>query len=570
MLITPISTSLTPQKTLGELPCCEFVVESNSLVKEIVTHFNQHPDSPGVIIINYEQFVGMISREHCFEALGRPFGIELFLKLPVGEFYRQFGSQALLLETNTRIEEAVKAALARESRELYDPIVARDENKKYRLVDMHTLLTAQCELLSNLFINVRELSVKDPLTNIYNRRGFMALARPYLELAGKKSCDLSALMIDIDNFKMVNDIYGHFVGDCVIHAIVEECKKAIRQVDLLGRYGGEEFIILLPGTSLDNANKIADRIRSSIETLTVYVEGFQVSVTVSIGVSHFSDTVGSLDELINQADQALYSAKWAGRNQVIDWNPQLAQKVRMDLSISAEEAVRVQNRTTTGKVDAARVYDETVEGWARALEMRDKEAKGHAERVTSLTVKLARKLGFNEKELVDIRRGALLHDIGKIGIPDSILFKPGQLTDEEWKIMKKHPVYAFEMLSPITHLQSILDIPYCHHEHWDGYGYPRGSSGEEIPYSARIFTIIDVWDALSTDRCYRPAWNRDRIVSYLISESGKIFDPQILRQFLELINEQKQNCWNCEEQHTIQPNNPDFTYPYADFSVCYR
>jgi putative nucleotidyltransferase with HDIG domain len=182
------------------------------------------------------------------------------------------------------------------------------------------------------------------------------------------------------------------------------------------------------------------------------------------------------------------------------------------------------------------VYDETVAGWARALEIRDKETKGHAVRVTSLTVKLARKLGFSEIELVDIRRGALLHDIGKIGIPDSILFKPVELTEEEWKIMKKHPDYAYEMLSPIRHLQSMLDIPYCHHEHWDGHGYPRGLSGEQIPYTARIFTIIDVWDALSTDRCYRPAWKRDFIVTYLISQSGKIFDPQILPQFLELID----------------------------------
>jgi putative nucleotidyltransferase with HDIG domain len=221
-------------------------------------------------------------------------------------------------------------------------------------------------------------------------------------------------------------------------------------------------------------------------------------------------------------------------------------------------------------VDAARVYDETVEGWARALELRDKEAKGHVERVTSLAVKLARKLGFNEKELVDIRRGAMLHDIGKIGIPDSILFKPDQLTVEEWEIMKKHPVYAYEMLSPITFLQSILDIPYCHHEHWDGNGYPRGLKGEGIPLSARVFTIIDVWDALSSDRCYRPAWKRDSIVEYMISQSGKIFDPQISPQFLELIDELKQNDLSKVDRHSIQQNNPDLSYPYADFSVCYR
>jgi putative nucleotidyltransferase with HDIG domain len=187
--------------------------------------------------------------------------------------------------------------------------------------------------------------------------------------------------------------------------------------------------------------------------------------------------------------------------------------------------------------DVQQLYEETVRGLARALELRDKEAIGHAERVTFLTEKFARKLGFAEKELVDIRRGALLHDIGKIGIPDSILFKPDQLTAQEWEIMKKHPLYAYELLSPISYLQTALDIPYCHHEHWDGYGYPRGLSGEEIPCSARLFTIIDVWDALSSDRCYRPAWRRNDIVDYLHSQSGKIFDPYILPKFVELIDE---------------------------------
>jgi len=191
-------------------------------------------------------------------------------------------------------------------------------------------------------------------------------------------------------------------------------------------------------------------------------------------------------------------------------------------------------------IDFQQYCDKTIEGFAQALLLKDKETRGHAERATSLTEKLARKLGFDENELVNIRRGALLHDIGKIGVPDSILFKPDQLTDEEWVIMKQHPAYAYELLSPIPFLQPALDIPYCHHEHWDGNGYPRGLSGEQIPYSARLFTLVDVWDALCSDRCYRLAWKRDRIVAYMISQSGKIFDPQILGQFLELIDRQNE------------------------------
>ncbi|MDR3573091.1 MAG: HD-GYP domain-containing protein [Anaerolineaceae bacterium] len=218
--------------------------------------------------------------------------------------------------------------------------------------------------------------------------------------------------------------------------------------------------------------------------------------------------------------------------------------------------------------DFLQVYDQTVAGLASTLELRDKETRGHADRVTALTENLARKLGFAEKELVDIRRGALLHDIGKIGIPDSILFKPNQLTDEEWVIMKKHPEYAYELLSQMPFLRTALDIPYCHHEHWDGSGYPRRLCGEQIPEAARMFTIIDVWDALSSDRCYRPAWQRQDIVSYLVSQSGKLFDPQILDGFLGLIDGQNKAGWNWPEQYAIQKIDPNLSYPGARFSVC--
>ena len=140
-------------------------------------------------------------------------------------------------------------------------------------------------------------------------------------------------------------------------------------------------------------------------------------------------------------------------------------------------------------------YDTTIEGWAQALELRDRETEGHTRRVADLTVKLAQALGVKSEDLIHIRRGALLHDIGKMGIPDRILLKPGPLTPEEWEIMKKHPVYAWELLSPIKYLRPALDIPYYHHERWDGTGYPRGLKGEEIPLSARIFAVVDVWDA---------------------------------------------------------------------------
>jgi len=186
-------------------------------------------------------------------------------------------------------------------------------------------------------------------------------------------------------------------------------------------------------------------------------------------------------------------------------------------------------------VNLIRAYDATIEGWAKAIELRDGDTEGHSRRVVSLTLDLAKRMGINHNSLVSIRRGALLHDIGKMAVPDQILLKPGKLTDEEWVVMKEHPVHAYQMLSAIEYLQDALEIPYCHHERWDGSGYPRGLKGEEIPMAARIFAVVDVWDALRSDRPYRKAWPIERIIPYIREQSGTHFDPDVVEVFLEIV-----------------------------------
>jgi putative nucleotidyltransferase with HDIG domain len=184
--------------------------------------------------------------------------------------------------------------------------------------------------------------------------------------------------------------------------------------------------------------------------------------------------------------------------------------------------------------DLILAYDATIEGWSRALDLRDKETEGHTQRVTAMTMKLASAMGISEAELIHIRRGALLHDIGKMGVRDHILLKPEPLTEEEWGVMRKHPQYAYEMLSPIAFLYPALDIPYCHHERWDGNGYPRGLKGKQIPFAARVFAVVDVWDALSSDRPYRPAWPREKVLDHIKSEAGTHFDPKVVEVFLSM------------------------------------
>lgn len=180
-------------------------------------------------------------------------------------------------------------------------------------------------------------------------------------------------------------------------------------------------------------------------------------------------------------------------------------------------------------------YDSTIAGWALALELRDKETEGHTQRVTALSEQLARMAGLVEEEILHVRRGALLHDIGKLGIPDSILHKPGKLTDEEWEIMRRHPQYAHDMIQSIEYLRPALDIPFCHHEKWDGSGYPRGLKGFEIPLPARLFAIVDVWDALTSDRPYRKAWDKQKALEHILEQKGKHFDPDMADLFHKMI-----------------------------------
>jgi len=186
-------------------------------------------------------------------------------------------------------------------------------------------------------------------------------------------------------------------------------------------------------------------------------------------------------------------------------------------------------------IELRQAYDATIEGWSRALDLRDKETEGHTQRVTQMAMMLGQQLGLGDQELQYMRWGGLLHDIGKMAVPDKILLKPDALTPEETEIMKQHTIYALQMLSPIQYLKPALDIPYCHHERWDGSGYPRGLKGDEIPLAARVFAIADVYDALSSDRPYRPSWTKTEVMKYIRHNSGSYFDPQIVDVFLQMM-----------------------------------
>jgi PAS domain S-box-containing protein len=224
---------------------------------------------------------------------------------------------------------------------------------------------------------------------------------------------------------------------------------------------------------------------------------------------------------------------WYSRN-LLDDSGNTIGSIAIGLDVTA---LRESNEALSRANEALRVaYDQTIEGWSRALDLRDKETEGHSQRVTEMTLRLAQMAGMSEIEMMDVRRGALLHDIGKLGIPDQILFKPDKLSSSEWIQMRKHPEYAYMLLSPIEYLHAAIDIPYCHHEKWDGTGYPRGLKGDQIPLAARLFAVADIWDALRSKRPYRKAWSAEKAIKHIKSQAGKQLDPQAVEYFLSIID----------------------------------
>lgn len=398
-------------------------------------------------------------------------------------------------------------------------------------------LELQAEELRVANQRLEALATIDGLTGLKNHRAFQEFFEQEFQRALRYDTSLSLVMLDVDHFKQYNDTFGHPAGDEVLKQVAQILKQSLRTTDLAVRYGGEEFVLVLPNTDAQRAQILAERVRKRIADAAWEKR----AVTASFGISTFSQPILTNAEMVSLADQALYYSKKHGRNRVTHCQT-MAETVDLTFSIepAVTEGTSVPTKPSSAELAAelSQVYDATIEGWSRFLDLRDQETEGHTERVTEMTLRLAKRLGMTEEELVYVRWGALLHDIGKMGIPDNILLKPGPLTEDEWIIMRRHPGYAYKMLAPIAFLQPALDIPYCHHEKWDGTGYPRGLKGEQIPLSARIFAIVDVWDALRSDRPYREGWSEERVQKHLHEQAGTHFEPEIVQVFLTMLQEE--------------------------------
>jgi diguanylate cyclase (GGDEF)-like protein/putative nucleotidyltransferase with HDIG domain len=403
-------------------------------------------------------------------------------------------------------------------------------------VEIARRLLAVQENLERKNVALRKLSTTDELTGLKNRRHLTEELESHFALAARQRTPLSLVFLDVDHFKSYNDAFGHLAGDDVLRGIGEVLRGSTRNHDTAARHGGEEFAVLLPATGPVVARGLAERLRKTIQRR----DWPHRRMTASFGVATMTLKTGEARELMEQADFALYHSKGSGRNRVTHqadlgdhaWDRRGQQvgagaaspPAGIDAPSAGPRAI------PSGADDAglAAIQDGLADGWLRAMELRDHETVDHSRRVTATMLRLARTLGINEAEMAHIRRGALLHDIGKMGIPDAILNKPGPLSDEEWRIMRRHPDYALELLAPFDLVRSALDIPYCHHERWDGAGYPRGLEGDQIPLAARAFAAVDIWDALGHDRPYRKAWPEERVHAHVTALAGTHLDPDVV------------------------------------------
>ncbi len=375
------------------------------------------------------------------------------------------------------------------------------------------------EMLETRYVN----SITDQVTGLYNQFYF----NNQLEQEVKRNRDgeeFSLLFIDIDHFKKVNDQLGHMEGDRILGSVGKLISENLREQDVLARYGGEEFVVLLPNCPVEQSEHIANRIRSSIASYPL-TNGL-LPVTVSIGSATFPINGRDTKSLLFSADTAMYAAKAQGRNKVVSSSKQLDAKEKLQ---SNEE----------GTVDSLHVR-EMIYAFAAAMDAKDAYTQKHSETVSRYSGAIAARLGLTELEIKRVSMAGLLHDVGKIGVPDHILNKPCKLTDEEFEIIKQHPTLGKNILEHISSIKDILDYVEYHQERYDGKGYPKGIRKEHIPLGARIVAVADAFHAMTSSRPYRktPLTVADAIVE-LKKHSGSQFDPKVVAVFLEMLVEWK-------------------------------
>ena len=427
--------------------------------------------------------------------------------------------------------EVIRAhSLLREQRVLNE----REKTLRSQLQEAYNELEISVEQQNELIVEVGRLyreqaqaAVTDAITGLPNHRAIMSRIDEEVARCERTQSQCAILFLDIDHFKRVNDTWGHRAGDAILREVATRVQTTLHLSDVIGRYGGEEFALLLPETDIMGASETAERLRLAIAMQPCVWQSEDgssnatIAITASIGVATYGMHGTTRETLVERADQAMYRAKQGGRNRVCVADVEEPTQEPHSLMPATPQQVE----TTTIQVLTA------------AASARDRGTDDHAHRMVALAEATAREMRMSDEEIHLVRLGALLHDIGKIGIPDAILHKPGPLTAEEWDIMRLHPEIGQRILSQAGGVFiALANIVVAHHERWDGRGYPRALVGESIPLAARILTVIDSYDAMTSRRVYRNAMSPLAARAELQRCSGSQYDPAVVAAFLRVLD----------------------------------
>ncbi len=392
-------------------------------------------------------------------------------------------------------------------------------------------LRASFGLLAERLTEVWTLATVDQLTGVLNRQAVLTELEKEIDRAARYGHQLSVVMVDLDHFKRLNDSHGHAAGDKLLREIAEVLRTNLRAVDVVGRYGGEEFLIVLPETDVDAAASLAEKLRRLVGRHEVVMgDGFRATATLSAGVAGGFGGHLELEALVRDADNAMYSAKALGRDQVYVFHE------LEDNGLVRRAAIAPGARNHAIEVGRA-AFGAATESLTAALDARPGWAGKPSSMIAGAAVELALGLGLPDSEIERIRVASLLHDLGKLAIPEEILTKPGELNDPEWRIVSEHPKIGQVILEQAGALRDAATIVLHHHEWYDGRGYPHGLAGEEIPVGARIVAIADAYEAMVAGRPYRAAITHEAALRELRRHGGMQFDPLLVEAFAELFAE---------------------------------
>jgi diguanylate cyclase (GGDEF)-like protein len=392
-------------------------------------------------------------------------------------------------------------------------------------------LRASFGILAARLTDVWTLATVDQLTGVLNRQTILAELEKEIGRAARYGHQLSVVMVDIDHFKRLNDSHGHAAGDVMLRQIAEVLRTNLRAVDVVGRYGGEEFLLVLPETDVDAAASLAEKLRRLVGRHEVVMDdGYRATATLSAGVAGGFGGHLELESLVRDADNAMYSAKALGRDQVYVFHE------LEDNGLVRRAPIAPAARSHAIEVGRA-AFGAATESLTAALEARPGWAGKPSTMIAGAAVELALGLGLPDSEIERIRVASLLHDLGKLAIPEEILTKPGELNDPEWRIVSEHPKIGQVVLEQAGALRDAATIVLHHHEWYDGRGYPHGLAGEEIPVGARIVAIADAYEAMVAGRPYRDAISHEAAIAELRRHAGMQFDPQLVEAFADLFAE---------------------------------